>query len=89
MCATVHSPTPYTFTLFDRVLMLLRGRVIYFGLNGASMIHHFSALRPNTEAVNQKKNPADWIVDITTEVRRVGWGMVCCYFNMAVALAWG
>ena len=32
--ATVHSPTPYTFGLFDRLLMLLRGQMAYFGPNG-------------------------------------------------------
>lgn len=32
--ATVHSPTPYCFGLFDRMLLLLRGKVAYFGPNG-------------------------------------------------------
>ena len=34
VCATIHSPTPYTFGLFDRMMLLLRGRVVYFGPNG-------------------------------------------------------
>jgi len=34
VCATIHSPTPYCFGLFDRVLLLLRGNVVYFGANG-------------------------------------------------------
>ena len=34
VCATIHSPTPFAFALFDRLMMLLRGRVIYFGHNG-------------------------------------------------------
>jgi hypothetical protein len=25
VCATIHSPTPYPFGLFDRLLLLLRG----------------------------------------------------------------
>lgn len=29
--ATIHSPTPYCFNLFDRLLLLLRGNVVYFG----------------------------------------------------------
>ena len=36
ICATVHSPTPATFRLFDSVMILLRGRVVYAGANGAS-----------------------------------------------------
>lgn len=34
VCATIHSPTPYMFNLFDRLLLLLKGRVVYFGPNG-------------------------------------------------------
>ncbi len=34
VCATIHSPTPYCFNLFDRMLLLLRGQVAYFGPNG-------------------------------------------------------
>ena len=34
VCATIHSPTPYSFNLFDRLLLLLRGQVVYFGTNG-------------------------------------------------------
>jgi hypothetical protein len=33
ICATIHSPTAYVFSLFDRLLMLLKGRVSYFGPN--------------------------------------------------------
>lgn len=41
MCATIHSPTPYTFNLFDRLLLLLRGRVVYFGPNGRTALDYF------------------------------------------------
>ena len=34
-CATIHSPSPYCFGLFDRMMLLLRGEVVYFGPNGA------------------------------------------------------
>ena len=35
VCATIHSPSPQTFALFDRLIILLRGRIVYFGDNGA------------------------------------------------------
>lgn len=35
VCATIHSPSPQTFALFDKVIILLRGRIVYFGENGA------------------------------------------------------
>ncbi|EIE23643.1 P-loop containing nucleoside triphosphate hydrolase protein [Coccomyxa subellipsoidea C-169] len=34
VCATIHSPSPQTFNLFDKVIILLRGRIVYFGDNG-------------------------------------------------------
>ncbi len=43
IAATIHSPTPRTFDLFDRVLILQRGRIVYFGENGQSAKQYFSA----------------------------------------------
>ena len=37
ICATIHSPTPYCFNLFDTLMILLRGHVVYFGENGARL----------------------------------------------------
>ena len=34
VCATIHSPSPQTFDLFDKVMILLSGRIVYFGSNG-------------------------------------------------------
>ena len=31
ICATIHSPTPLTFSLFDRVILLVRGELVFFG----------------------------------------------------------
>ncbi len=38
ICATIHSPSSYTFSLFDRLVMLLRGRVVYCGPRGAPWV---------------------------------------------------
>lgn len=35
VCATIHSPTPSCFKLFDTLMILLRGKVVYSGKNGA------------------------------------------------------
>ena len=35
ICATIHSPTPFCFRLFDRMMILLRGHMAYAGPNGA------------------------------------------------------
>lgn len=34
VAATIHSPSPFTFRLFDKVIILLQGRIAYFGNNG-------------------------------------------------------
>jgi ABC-type multidrug transport system ATPase subunit len=49
ICATIHSPTPYSFNLFDTLMILLRGNVVYFGKNGGSS--------PRTKLFLQVKRP--------------------------------
>ncbi len=34
VCATIHSPSPTAFALFDRLLLLLDGQIAYFGARG-------------------------------------------------------
>lgn len=34
ICATIHSPSQYCFNLFDKLLMLVRGQIVYFGDTG-------------------------------------------------------
>ena len=34
VASSIHAPSPDTFALFDRVLILQRGRAVYFGENG-------------------------------------------------------
>jgi hypothetical protein len=41
VCATIHSPTTYCFSLFDKLMLLLRGRVAYYGDNGLSAVQYF------------------------------------------------
>ena len=36
ICATIHSPTPFCFRLFDRMMILLRGHMAYAGPNGGT-----------------------------------------------------
>lgn len=33
VCATIHSPSAYCFSLFQRMIMLVRGEVVFFGPN--------------------------------------------------------
>ena len=43
ICATIHCPSIETFRLFDRVLLLQHGRVVYHGDNGAPVVDYFVA----------------------------------------------
>ena len=36
VCATLHSPTPFTFRLFDRILLLVQGTMVFFGGRGVT-----------------------------------------------------
>jgi ATP-binding cassette subfamily G (WHITE) protein 2 len=70
--STIHSPTPYAFNLFDDIMILLRGRVAYFGPNGPAAKEFFERTNPDAPAFGSKgtsDNLAEWIVDLTTSVR--------------------
>ncbi|EFN51572.1 hypothetical protein CHLNCDRAFT_140061 [Chlorella variabilis] len=72
VCATIHSPTPYCFNLFDRLMLLLRGSVVYFGPNGKLAIEYFHTRCPSIAGIKEGENEAEWIVDLTTQADRQG-----------------
>lgn len=51
ICATIHNPTPYCFNLFDRLMILLHGRVVYSGENGDSRLPTSPSHSSNSKAV--------------------------------------
>jgi len=74
ICATIHSPTPYSFGLFDRMLLLLSGNMVYFGRNGTQatdyLLDNASDIATTTSFDNS--NIADWITDVTVVADRTG-----------------
>eukprot|EP00884_Botryococcus_braunii_P006506 jgi/Botrbrau1/15857/Bobra.40_1s0041.1 len=70
ICATIHSPTPYAFRLFDTLMLLLRGHVVYFGERGEAAIDYFRSLQSQIDVRDDLDNEAEWIVDITTQADR-------------------
>ncbi len=44
--ATIHSPTAYAFSLFDRVMMLSRGHMVYAGPTGTRMLEYIHSHMP-------------------------------------------
>ncbi len=90
ICATIHSPTAYTFGLFDRLMLLLSGKVVYFGPNGTPAIDFFQKRFPELEGIPEGGNPAEWIVDVTTRVCSFGGGGLgrCCV-RVVVVVSFG
>lgn len=67
ICATIHSPSPYAFALFDRVMMLVRGQVVYFG-DRARALSYFEALAPDARLASE--NEAEWLTDVIVQADR-------------------
>lgn len=73
ICATIHSPTAYSFSLFDRLLMLVRGRTVYFGPIGGGSAFAREAC-PSVKEMSSGYNEAEFLVDFVTEADRQGRG---------------
>ena len=51
ICATIHCPSSETFRLFDRVLLLQHGAVVYHGDNGTPVLNYFAENFPQVSAM--------------------------------------
>ena len=76
VAATIHSPTAYTFNLFDRLMILLRGKVVYFGRQGPQAIEYLRAATSTlaTTVEYDATSGAEWITDVTVVADRSGAG---------------
>ena len=68
ICATVHSPTAYSFNQFDSLLLLIKGRVAFngnIGQNGENAKHFFE-----TQGFHYPKlisySVVEWLVDVVS-----------------------
>jgi len=73
ICATIHSPSQYTFHLFDRLIMLVRGQVVYFGPTTEATAFAISN-SPRVKEMTKGYNDAEFLVDLVTEADRQGMG---------------
>ncbi|GAX75671.1 hypothetical protein CEUSTIGMA_g3114.t1 [Chlamydomonas eustigma] len=71
--ATIHSPSQYCFSLFDRLIMLVRGRVLYFGPSVGAAAFAIS-ITPKVKEMSAGYNEAEFLVDLVTEADRQGKG---------------
>jgi len=72
VCATIHSPTSTAFALFDSLMMLTRGRTVYFGPRGQAAIDYALASWPHSGKGDPNANGAEWLVDLITSADREG-----------------
>ncbi|GLI65656.1 hypothetical protein VaNZ11_009256 [Volvox africanus] len=72
ICATIHSPTSYCFSLFDSLIMLVKGRVVYFGPRGHSAIEFAQSGCPHPKEFLPGYNDAEYLVDMVTEADIAG-----------------
>eukprot|EP00798_Chlamydomonas_sp_ICE-L_P008106 gene8106-1352_t len=73
ICATIHSPSQFTFSLFDDLLMLVKGRVVYFGPASEGPTFAIS-ICPDVKERSDGYNDAEFLVDLITEADRKGRG---------------
>lgn len=62
VCATIHQPSPETFGLFDQILLMAKGKVVYFGPT-RDIVKTFSS-PPYTYKYMEGTNPADFVVRV-------------------------
>lgn len=77
ICATIHSPSPFCFQLFDRLMVLARGEVAYHGPNGSEMVEYFKhgcGITPPHTALDSSEisNEADFLTDLVVGADREG-----------------
>ncbi|KAJ9505479.1 hypothetical protein QJQ45_025438, partial [Haematococcus lacustris] len=68
-----HSPTSYCFNLFDRLIMLVKGKIVYFGPIHGGLEFASSALT-GVKEMSEGYNEAEFLVDFVTEADRQGKG---------------
>lgn len=70
---TIHQPSGVLFEMFDCLLLLSKGRSLYFGdigVRSSSVVRYFEAR--GARSCERNENPAEWLLEITTDTN-VDW----------------
>lgn len=59
---TIHQPSPEVFELFDKVVLLVEGRLVYYG-SSKHVIDYFTS-EPLNYCYIEGQNPAEFIIDV-------------------------
>lgn len=85
---TIHQPSRAIFALFDKVLILVQGRLIFYGSTNNALTH-FTSTNVGYKLTNKYQNPSEFILDIcrgqiipeNSNVRMVLTDLVGAYEN--------
>ncbi|KAL6778615.1 ATP-binding cassette sub-family G member 2 [Auxenochlorella protothecoides] len=74
VCATIHSPTPHVFRLFDRLFVILQGRTAYFGPNNSDVVPFFQRAAQGLDGLSERSSLSDveYMTDIVVQSDRQG-----------------
>jgi ABC-type multidrug transport system ATPase subunit len=61
--ASIHQPRSDVYSLFDDIMLLSRGELIYVGRAGDHILQYFQSLGHNCPAFF---NPSDWVLDLSS-----------------------
>ena len=60
--STIHQPSPEVFSLFNKVVLMVAGRLVFFGPSDRA-VEYFTKPELGYE-YNPKRNPAEFIIDV-------------------------
>lgn len=68
ICATIHSPTAYSFSQFDELLMLIKGKTVFNGEVGPNAVHARSFFEGQGFEYPQTMSYSvvEWLVDVVS-----------------------
>ncbi|CAG9464483.1 unnamed protein product [Pedinophyceae sp. YPF-701] len=66
VCSTIHCPSAFAFGLFDRLLLLNQGRVIYDGPGGQTAISYVRGVPAKLPKQMATETDVEWMIRVTT-----------------------
>lgn len=79
--ATIHSPTAYAFSLFDRAMILCSGKLVFFGKSDKTLLTYANnslrnAVGSPLAEKTQGHSDIEWLIDVFTSADRAGKAQV-------------
>eukprot|EP00890_Picochlorum_soloecismus_P004838 jgi/Picsp_1/5355/NSC_02716-R1_abc family transporter: multidrug len=69
VCVTIHAPSSSIYNLFDKLMMLVDGKLVYFGLPGSPSVRFFSSF--GLVKASPGQNEAEWLTSVVVGASRI------------------